>query len=118
AVAPLSLGGLFDELAREFAPVARAKGLTLTAAPSSLWIASDRDLLRSMLQNLIANAIRYTDHGRVLIGARRDGERVRILVCDTGRGIAEADRQAVFGEFVRLPGAPVDEPGAGLGLAI
>src|SRR5690606_3656450 len=118
AVAPLALGGLFDELAREFAPVARAKGLTLTAAPSSLWIASDRDLLRSMLQNLVANAIRYTDRGRVLIGARRDGERVRILVCDTGRGIAEADRQAVFGEFVRLPGAPVDEPGAGLGLAI
>lgn len=118
AVAPLALGGLFDELAREFAPVARAKGLTLTAAPSSLWIASDRDLLRSMLQNLIANAIRYTDRGRILIGARRDGERVQILVSDTGRGIAEADRQAVFGEFVRLPGAPVDEPGAGLGLAI
>lgn len=118
AVAPLALGGLFDELAREFAPVARAKGLTLTAAPSSLWIASDRDLLRSMLQNLIANAIRYTDRGHVLIGARRDGERVQILVSDTGRGIAEADRQAVFGEFVRLPGAPVDEPGAGLGLAI
>ncbi|MGX1692540.1 hybrid sensor histidine kinase/response regulator [Brevundimonas naejangsanensis] len=118
AVAPLALGGLFDELAREFAPVARAKGLTLTAAASSLWIASDRDLLRSMLQNLIANAIRYTDRGHVLIGARRDGERVQILVSDTGRGIAEADRQAVFGEFVRLPGAPVDEPGAGLGLAI
>lgn len=118
AVAPLALGGLFDELAREFAPVARAKGLTLTLAPSSLWIASDRDLLRSMLQNLIANAIRYTDRGRVLIGARRDGEQVQILVSDTGRGIAEADRQAVFGEFVRLPGAPVDEPGAGLGLAI
>lgn len=118
AVAPLALGGLFDELAREFAPVARAKGLTLKVAPSALWIASDRDLLRSMLQNLIANAIRYTDRGRVLIGARRDGERVQILVSDTGRGIAEADRQAVFGEFVRLPGAPVDEPGAGLGLAI
>lgn len=118
AVAPLALGGLFDELAREFAPVARAKGLTLKVASSSLWIASDRDLLRSMLQNLAGNAIRYTDHGRLLIGARRDGERVQILVSDTGRGIAEADRQAVFGEFVRLPGAPVDEPGAGLGLAI
>ncbi|KAK0358934.1 hypothetical protein LTR94_033351, partial [Friedmanniomyces endolithicus] len=79
AVAPLALGGLFDELAREFAPVARAKGLTLKVAPSALWIASDRDLLRSMLQNLVANAIRYTDRGRVLIGARRDGERVQIL---------------------------------------
>ncbi|WP_354090417.1 hybrid sensor histidine kinase/response regulator [Brevundimonas faecalis] len=118
AVAPLSLDALFAELRREFAPMAQAKGLPLTVMPSSLWVASDPDLLRSMLQNLIANAIRYTDKGRVLVGARRDGGRVRILVCDTGRGIPDADRETVFGEFVRLPGAPVDEPGAGLGLAI
>ncbi len=118
AVAPLSLDALFAELRREFAPMARAKGLRLTVAPSGLWVASDHDLLRSMLQNLTANAIRYTDHGRVLVGARRDGETVQMLVCDTGRGIPDDDHQSVFGEFVRLPGAPVDEPGAGLGLAI
>ncbi|AYG95068.1 response regulator [Brevundimonas naejangsanensis] len=118
AVAPLALEGLFADLRREFAPMARAKGLRLTVVPSRLWVASDRDLLRSMLQNLVANAIRYTDQGRVLVGARRDGETVQLLVCDTGRGIADADRDHVFGEFVRLPGAPVDEPGAGLGLAI
>ncbi|GLK50025.1 hybrid sensor histidine kinase/response regulator [Brevundimonas intermedia] len=118
AVTRLSLDGLFDELRREYAPVAEAKGLALTLVPSGLWVRSDRDLLRSMLQNLIANAIRYTDKGRVLVGARRQGERVRLLVCDTGRGIPDADQETVFGEFVRLPGAPVDEPGAGLGLAI
>lgn len=118
AVAPLSLDALFAELTREFAPMARAKGLRLTVAPSGLWVSSDHDLLRSMLQNLVGNAIRYTDRGRVLVGARRDGETVQMLVCDTGRGIPDADRESVFGEFVRLPGAPVDEPGAGLGLAI
>jgi Na+/proline symporter/signal transduction histidine kinase len=118
AVTRLSLDGLFDELRREYAPVAEAKGLALTLVPSGLWVRSDRDLLRSMLQNLIANAIRYTDTGRVLVGARRQGETVRLLVCDTGRGIPDADQETVFGEFVRLPGAPVDEPGAGLGLAI
>jgi Na+/proline symporter/signal transduction histidine kinase len=118
AVTRLSLDGLFDELRREYAPVAEAKGLALILVPSGLWVRSDRDLLRSMLQNLIANAIRYTDKGRVLVGARRQGERVRLLVCDTGRGIPDADQETVFGEFVRLPGAPVDEPGAGLGLAI
>ncbi|MNH59929.1 Sensor protein TorS [compost metagenome] len=118
AVAPLSLDGLFAELRREFAPMARAKGLRLTVVPSGLWVASDHDLLRSMLQNLVGNAIRYTDKGRVLVGARRDGDTVQMLVCDTGRGIPDADRESVFGEFVRLPGAPVDEPGAGLGLAI
>jgi Na+/proline symporter/CheY-like chemotaxis protein len=118
AVRRLSLDALFDELRREFQPVAEAKGLSLDIVRSGLWVASDADLLRSMLQNLIVNAIRYTDRGRVLVGARRGGEAVRILVCDTGRGIPEADREHVFGEFVRLPGAPVDEPGAGLGLAI
>ena len=118
AVAPLSLDALFAELSREYAPMARAKGLRLTVVPSGLWVASDHDLLRSMLQNLVGNAIRYTDRGRVLVGARREGATVRMLVCDTGRGIPDADRESVFGEFVRLPGAPVDEPGAGLGLAI
>lgn len=118
AVRRLSLDALFDELRREFQPVAEAKGLRLDIVRSGLWVASDADLLRSMLQNLIVNAIRYTDRGRVLVGARRGGEAVRILVRDTGRGIPEADREHVFGEFVRLPGAPVDEPGAGLGLAI
>ncbi|OYX80735.1 MAG: hybrid sensor histidine kinase/response regulator, partial [Brevundimonas sp. 32-68-21] len=118
AVTRLSLDGLFDELRREYAPVAEAKGLVLTLVPSRLWVSSDRDLLRSMLQNLIANAIRYTDAGRVLVGARRSGDAVRLLVCDTGRGIPDAEQEMVFGEFVRLPGAPVDEPGAGLGLAI
>lgn len=118
AVTQVSLDGLFDELEREYLPVAEAKGLRLTLVRSGLWVQSDRDLLRSMLQNLIANAIRYTDTGRVLVGARRKGETVQILVYDTGRGIPDADRETVFGEFVRLPGAPVDEPGAGLGLAI
>lgn len=118
AVRRLSLDALFDELRREFQPVAEAKGLRLTIVGSGLWVATDADLLRSMLQNLIVNAIRYTDRGRILVGARRDGETARILVCDTGRGIPEADREDVFGEFVRLPGAAADEPGAGLGLAI
>ncbi|WP_292019983.1 hybrid sensor histidine kinase/response regulator, partial [Brevundimonas sp. UBA875] len=117
-VTRVSLGGLFDDLRREFAPVAEAKGLCLTLAPTRLWVTSDRDLLRSMLQNLVANAIRYTDRGRVLVGVRPRGETVRLFVCDTGRGIPEAQQETVFNEFVRLPGAAVDEPGAGLGLAI
>lgn len=118
AVAPLPLGRLFEDIAREFTPLANAKGLELRVKPTTLWVSSDRDLLRSMLQNLVANAIRYTDDGRVVVGARRKAGRVDIHVLDTGRGIPESDRSAIFGEFVRLPGAPVDGPAAGLGLAI
>lgn len=117
-VSPLSLEALFADLRREFTPLARTKGLKLRIVPSRLWVASDRDLLRSLLQNLIGNAVRYTDTGVVLIGARRAGETLRIEVHDTGRGIAPEQQDAIFNEFTRLPGRGGDEPGAGLGLAI
>jgi len=118
AVGSLSLEALFTELRREFMPIARAKGLTLRLVPSRQWVSSDRDLLRSLLQNLIGNAIRYTDSGGVLVGTRRAGDGVRIVVHDTGRGIPADQREAIFTEFTRLAGSPGDEPGAGLGLAI
>lgn len=117
-VSPLSLEALFGDLRREFTPLARAKGLTLRIAPSRAWVSSDRDLLRSLLQNLIGNAVRYTDGGAVLIGVRRFGDQLRIEVHDTGRGIAPEQQDNIFNEFTRLPGLGGDEPGAGLGLAI
>jgi len=118
AVTPLSVEALFVDLRREFTPLATAKGLSLRIVPSRLWVASDRDLLRSLLQNLIGNAIRYTDGGGVLIGARRAGDTLRFEVHDTGRGIAAHQQETVFAEFTRLPGRGGDEAGAGLGLAI
>jgi Na+/proline symporter/signal transduction histidine kinase len=118
AVAPLPLQSLFDDLEREFAPLAAAKGLELRFVHDRRRVSSDRDLLRSLLQNLIGNAIRYTDRGAVLVGARRDGDALRLEVVDTGRGIAADERELVFSEFTRLPGVSGDEPGVGLGLAI
>lgn len=117
-VVPLSVETLFSDLRREFTPLAEAKGLSLVIAPSRLWAASDRDLLRSLLQNLIGNAIRYTDHGGVLVGARRAGGMVRFEIHDTGRGVAPEQQELIFTEFTRLPARSSDEPGAGLGLAI
>lgn len=117
-VAPLALNQLFDDIAREFTPLANAKGLELKVMPTKLWIMTDRDLLRSMLQNLVANAIRYTEKGTVLVGARRNKDRVDLTVVDTGIGIPDEALAHIFSEFVRLPGAPEDEPAAGLGLAI
>lgn len=115
----LAVGPLIEEMCREFEPLAAEKGLTLTAVACSLWVRSDRDLLRSVLQNLIGNAIRYTDRGGVVVGCRRAGpDALRFEVWDTGRGIPEAERAAIFKEF-RRHGAQVDgDPGMGLGLAI
>ncbi|WP_396593463.1 PAS-domain containing protein [Brevundimonas sp. R86498] len=118
SVGPLSVEAVFADLRREFVPLAAGRGLTLHIVPTGLWVASDQDLLRSLLQNLVGNALRYTDRGGVRVGARRQGDTIRLEVHDTGRGITPEQQGLIFSEFTRLPGQPGDEPGAGLGLAI
>jgi CheY-like chemotaxis protein len=111
-----------DELMRqlevEFTPLARAKGLELVFVSSSLAVRSDRRLLRRLLQNLVSNAIKYTPKGRVLIGCRRKGSRVRIDVIDTGVGIPKSKQREVFLEFHRLDQGARVARGLGLGLSI
>jgi Na+/proline symporter/signal transduction histidine kinase/CheY-like chemotaxis protein len=109
---------LFRRLQSDFAPLARDKGLNLVFMPCSLTIRSDRRLLRRLLQNLISNAIKYTPTGRVLVGCRRRGARLRIDICDTGIGIPSDKRAAVFAEFHRLDEAAKVARGLGLGLSI
>ncbi|HKH34873.1 MAG TPA: PAS domain-containing hybrid sensor histidine kinase/response regulator, partial [Beijerinckiaceae bacterium] len=109
---------LFRQLHREFEPIAAERGLHLAFVPSSLTIRSDRRLLRRLLQNLISNAIKYTPHGRVLVGARRRGERLRLEVWDTGLGIPESQQKLVFREFQRLDQGAKVARGLGLGLSI
>ena len=108
---------LIEELFAELEPAAAMRGLTLRSFTSDAYVRADRTLLRSVLQNFLTNALRYTRTGGVLIGVRRRGARVRIEVWDTGPGIPEDMRAAIFQEFRRIdhPGA---EKGAGLGLAI
>ncbi len=109
---------LLHRLEVEFAPLAREKGLDLTFMPCSQHVRSDRRLLRRLLQNLISNAVKYTPQGRVLVGCRRRGGRLRIEVYDTGIGIPHAKRRAVFKEFHRLDQGARVARGVGLGLSI
>lgn len=109
---------MFRQLAVEFAPLARQKGLDLRFVHSALSVRSDRRLLRRALQNLISNAIKYTPRGRVLVGCRRAGGRLRIVVADTGIGIAADKQKVVFKEFQRLDEGAREAKGLGLGLSI
>ena len=78
---------------------------------------SDPTYLRRITQNLVSNAIKYTNRGGVVVGARKRGGRVWLEVRDSGIGITPDDRSRVFDEFQRAQGADT-EPGMGLGLAI
>ena len=117
-LAEFGIDELLQRLDVEFAPLARAKGLDLVFMPCSLTVRSDRRLLRRLLQNLVSNAIKYTPAGRVLVGCRRRGARLRIEVYDTGIGIPHAKRRAVFREFHRLDHGARVARGVGLGLSI
>jgi len=118
---PLALRPFLVDLVEGFRPQAQGKGLKLRLAHGpDLVMQSDAGLLRSLLQNFIANALRYTVEGGVLVGWRwrvLAGERwLRLDVLDTGVGIPADKQEAIFAEFTRL--GEVEAEGLGLGLAL
>ncbi|UVL81557.1 PAS-domain containing protein [Pseudomonas sp. B21-028] len=118
-VAPFALSELLGNLAAEYAQVARSEGLALRFVPCSVLVRSDLQLLARILRNLLSNAIRYTPSGRVVLGCRRQGQRVSIQVWDSGIGIAEERLEEIFQEFKRGDvQRPNQDRGLGLGLAI
>lgn len=117
-VSDFPINEILDQLRVEYEALAKERGLKLTVLRSTQWVSSDRKLLRRMVQNLLSNAIKYTDSGRVLMGVRRRGSSLEIQVLDTGPGIPDNKRQAIFKEFQRLESAAADARGLGLGLSI
>ena len=114
------LDELLAPLASEFQSVAQSAGLQLRVRiPRGLAVSTDIRLLTRILRNFLSNACRYTERGRVLLGCRRHGDRVRLEVWDSGRGIPADQLQAIFLEFNQLDrGRAAERKGVGLGLAI
>ncbi|MEY2840557.1 MAG: hypothetical protein RJB60_2856 [Pseudomonadota bacterium] len=115
----VALQPLFDAIVAHESETAKAKGLSISmhAPHAAVWC--DPMLLEQVLRNLVGNAVRYTEQGRVLVGARRRGRSWLIQVWDTGVGIAAQDQRRIFEDFVQLdnPGRNVNG-GLGLGLAL
>jgi Na+/proline symporter/signal transduction histidine kinase len=112
------LDELLRGLALDFRPVAEEKGLDLRIVSTSLSVRTDRRLLRRLLQNLVSNALKYTQKGRVLVGCRRSDNRVIVEIHDTGMGIPQSKQKAIFQEFHRLDDGMRVAKGLGLGLSI
>ncbi|CAD7518195.1 hybrid sensor histidine kinase/response regulator [Aeromonas hydrophila] len=114
-----ALRDVFDNLKAEFGVLAQAGGIQFSVVESGVAVYSDMRLLRRVLQNFLTNAFRYNPGGRVLLGCRRLGDKVRIEVWDNGPGIPADKQEAIFDEFSRLDHSrTAREQGLGLGLAI
>ena len=110
---------LFYWIDSVFSPLALAKNLRfkLHFPVGGLAVFTDVALLRSMLSNLVSNAIRYTENGGVLVGLRRRGDRALVQVWDTGIGIAKEDMDNIFEEYYQV-GNPERDVSKGLGLGL
>lgn len=118
-VAAFPLDDLLNSVADQYASLAATRGLAFRVHATGLTVFSDRRLLRRVIQNFVANALRYTPSGRVIMGGRRRGDRVEIEVWDTGAGIPANHLRQIFDEFRRLDQpSPWGERGLGLGLSI
>ncbi len=114
-----SVRELFERLKSEFTYHTQARELSLRVVSCGLAVQSDPPLLEQMIRNLLANALKYTKHGRVLLGCRRRGGKLSIEVWDTGIGIPEADLQVIFEEYRQLDNAAQERSrGLGLGLSV
>jgi CheY-like chemotaxis protein len=118
----VSLDTLFDSIASDFEPIARVRNLELRVRRSGLHVWSDPTMLRRTIQNIVANALRYTRQGGVLLIAGRRQDKVQVRIADTGIGIEPERFQEIFIEFRRCAQGQDDldgsSAGMGLGLAI
>ncbi|UYN99396.1 MAG: PAS-domain containing protein [Devosia sp.] len=110
---------LLKKIEVEFAPMARERSISLRIVASRSAILADRTLVSRIVQNLVSNAIKYTPSGgKVLVGVRRRGNRLRLDVVDTGIGFNRDQHRLVFAEFSRLERGARMAQGLGLGLSI
>ena len=116
-----AVGDILRGLRLHFEASAFEKGLGLRLRGASCVVFADPVLVERIVRNLVANAIRYTEDGTVLVGCRRHGDTVRLEVWDSGCGIEPEQQSRIFEEFYQVPGAGTsagERKGLGLGLAI
>lgn len=114
----VSIAELFAELRSEFESVARARDIEFRVDWPALVISTDRTLFAQLLQNLLGNALKYTDRGAVRLGCTEIGGRVAITIQDTGIGIPADKLERIFDEYYQVDTHGTKRLGVGLGLAI
>lgn len=114
SMSDFAINDIFDSVAADFLQPIEEKGLRWRLVRSELLVRSDKRMLEGMIRNLLSNAVRYTDRGKLLLGCRRADDKIRIEVWDSGVGMTGDQLPHIFEEYYR--GA--ESGGFGLGLAI
>lgn len=111
-----SIDDILAPLRNEYAILTSEKGLKLTVRSGQYIVHSDITYLRRIVQNLVSNAVKYTNTGKVLVACRKRKHHLRIEVWDTGPGISEVEQAKIFNDFYRVEAS--DNKGVGLGLSV
>ena len=118
-IAGFAAADLLEAVELDFAAAAAERGTELRVVLCSAFLRSDAILLRRIVENLVSNALRYTEGGKVLLGGRRRGGKLWIEVWDNGLGIPADRQELIFEEFYQLDNPERDRArGLGLGLSI
>ena len=118
-ISSFPIDGTLKRLGTEFHYHTQTRGLGLRVIRCGLAVRSDVHLLEQIIRNLLSNAVKYTTEGRVVLGCRRRGNKLRIEIWDTGIGIANTQLHAIFEEYRQLANAARERSkGIGLGLTI
>ena len=114
----VDLAQVFEDVQKHYQPLAAAKNIQLRVLPASGFLQSDPSLLKGILYHLVSNAIKYTNHGGVLIAMRKTAQSIRFEVWDTGIGIDPMQQPHVFNEFFKVKEQSSADEGFGLGLSV
>jgi PAS domain S-box-containing protein len=114
----VAIGDVLHQLQSEFDSLAQARGIALRIESASLVITTDRTLFYQLLQNLVGNALKYTDRGEVAVSCAVDHDALTLLVSDTGIGIPADKLDRIFDEYYQVDTQGAKRMGVGLGLAI
>jgi len=114
----VSLAAAFEDLAQEFAPAAAAKNIRLEFSDTQVVMSTDRTLLTQLLQNLVGNALKYTEQGYVRISQAAEPDALVLKIEDSGVGIPGDKVSRIFDEYYQIGPQGTQRLGVGLGLAI
>ncbi|MEU4626284.1 response regulator [Actinoplanes sp. NPDC023801] len=116
---PVRVDTAIEDLLTTLAPLFTGKRLAVRADLAPVTVLADRLRFRQIVENLLSNAVKFTpEDGAVTVTARAEGDRIRIVVADTGVGIPTEDLERVFDEFQQAGDPERRHSGTGLGLAL